>query len=47
MGDAVQIADDLWVIHAVQKKSTKGIKTPKHETDLIRTRLKNLKEMLA
>ncbi len=37
---------DLWVIHAFQKKSTKGIKTPKHEIDLIRERIKWLKEML-
>jgi phage-related protein len=44
---AVQIGRDLWVIHAFQKKSTKGAKTPDHEIELIRTRLKGLKEMLA
>jgi phage-related protein len=43
---AVQIADEIWVVHAFQKKSTKGIKTPKHEVDLIKDRLKRLKEML-
>ena len=43
---AVQLADDLWVVHAFQKKSTQGIKTPKHEIDLIKDRLKRLKEML-
>lgn len=43
---AVQLGDDLWVVHAFQKKSTKGIKTPKHEVDLIKDRLKRLKEML-
>lgn len=43
---AVRIADDLWVVHAFQKKSTQGIKTPKHEIDLIQDRLKRLKEML-
>ena len=43
---AVQLADDLWVIHAFQKKSTHGIKTPKHEIDLVKDRLKRLKEML-
>ncbi len=43
---AVQLADEVWVLHAFQKKSTKGIKTPKHEIDLIRERLKRLKEML-
>lgn len=43
---AVQIADAVWVIHAFQKKSTEGIKTPKHEIDLVHDRLKRLKEML-
>ena len=43
---AVQLGDDLWVVHAFQKKSTKGIKTPKHEVDLIKDRLNRLKEML-
>ncbi len=43
---AVQIAHDLWVVHAFQKKSTQGIKTPKHEIDLIVARVKRLKEML-
>jgi phage-related protein len=42
---AVQLADDVWVVHAFQKKSTQGIKTPKHEVDLIKDRLKRLKEM--
>jgi phage-related protein len=43
---AVQIGSDLWVVHAFQKKSTQGIKTPKHEIDLIAARVKRLKEML-
>jgi len=43
---AVQIGEALWVIHAFKKKSTQGIKTPKRELDLIRDRLKTLKEML-
>jgi phage-related protein len=43
---AVQLGEDLWVVHAFQKKSTQGIKTPKHEIDLVRDRLKRLKEML-
>src|SRR6266576_1782417 len=42
----VQLADDIWVVHAFQKKSTHGIKTPKHEVNLIKDRLKRLKEML-
>src|SRR5215467_15107801 len=43
---AVQLADEIWVVHAFQKKSTQGIKTPKREMDLIKERLKRLKEML-
>jgi phage-related protein len=43
---AVQLADEIWVVHAFQKKSTQGIKTPKREIGLIKERLKRLKEML-
>ena len=43
---AVQIGDDIWVVHAFQKKSTQGIKTPKHEIDLVKDRIKRLKEQL-
>jgi phage-related protein len=43
---AIQIGDDLWVIHAFQKKSTQGIKTPKHEIDLVHERIKRLTEIL-
>ncbi len=43
---AVQLGNELWVVHAFQKKSTHGIKTPKHEVDLIKDRLKRLKELL-
>jgi phage-related protein len=43
---ALQIGAEIWVIHAFQKKSTSGIKTPKPGIDLIRMRLKQLKEML-
>ena len=42
----VQVGDDIWIVHAFQKKSTHGIKTPKREIDLIKDRLKRLKEML-
>ena len=42
----VQLADEIWVVHAFQKKSTRGIGTPKREIDLVRDRLKRLKEML-
>jgi phage-related protein len=43
---AVQIGDEIWAVHAFQKKSTQGIKTPRHEIELIEGRLKKLKEML-
>ncbi len=43
---AVQIAEEIWVVHAFPKKSIKGIKTPQREIDLVRDRLKRLKEML-
>jgi phage-related protein len=42
----VHLADEIWVVHAFQKKSTQGIKTPQREIDLIKDRLKRLKEML-
>lgn len=44
---ALQIGEDIWVIHAFQKKSTQGIKTPQHEIELVRDRIKRLKEMLS
>jgi phage-related protein len=43
---AIKIGDDIWVVHAFQKKSVRGIKTPRHEIDLIRERVKRLKESL-
>lgn len=44
---ALRIDEDIWVIHAFQKKSKSGIGTPKHEIDLIHARLKRLRESLA
>jgi len=43
---AVKIGMDIWVIHAFQKKSKSGIKTPQADVELIRERLKRLKEAL-
>ncbi len=43
---AVQLADDVWVVHAFQKKSTKGIKTPARDIGLVKGRLKSVREML-
>ena len=35
---ALQLGEDIWVVHAFQKKSTRGISTPRHEIDLVRAR---------
>ena len=43
---AVQLGEDIWVIHAFQKKSTQGVKTPARDIDLIKNRLKSVKEIL-
>ena len=43
---AVQLAEEIWVVHAFKKKSTQGVKTPQREIDLIKDRLRRLKEML-
>jgi phage-related protein len=43
---AVQLAEEVWVVHAFQKKSTQGTKTPKREIDVIKQRLKRLKDLL-
>ena len=37
--------DAVYVLHAFQKKSTKGIVTPKREMDLIRARLKDAERL--
>ena len=42
---ALQIGSDVWVVHVFQKKSTIGIKTPKAEIDLVRARIRRLKEI--
>ncbi len=38
--------DTLWVLHAFEKKSKTGIRTPKSDIDLIRTRLTRLRKEL-
>jgi phage-related protein len=43
---ALQIGADIWIVHAFQKKSKKGIATPKPDIDLVRERIKRLKEQL-
>jgi phage-related protein len=42
---AVQLAPEIVVIHAFQKKSKRGIRTPLFELNLIRERVKRLKEI--
>lgn len=44
---AIKIGTDIWVIHAFQKKSKSGIATPRTEVELIRNRLKRLREASA
>jgi phage-related protein len=43
----VKLADRVYVLHAFQKKSRRGIKTPKHELDLIKARLKRAEQINA
>jgi phage-related protein len=40
----VRLAGRIYVLHAFQKKSKAGIKTPKSEIDLIKSRLKRAEE---
>ncbi len=40
----VNIGDSLYVLHVFQKKSKKGISTPKPDMDLIRKRIKLAEE---
>lgn len=43
---ALKLGDDIYVIHAWQKKSPKGIKTAQKDVNLIKERIKKLKEQL-
>ena len=43
---AVELDEAIWVIHAFQKKSPSGIRTAKKDVDLIRERLRRLKDAL-
>ena len=42
---AVQLGRNIYVLHAFQKKSKKGIATPKLDVDLIKQRYKEAKEL--
>ena len=41
----VKLGENIYVLHAFQKKSIRGIRTPKKEIDLIKQRLKMAREM--
>lgn len=41
----VKVGSKLYVLHAFQKKSKKGIETPKGEIEIIKARLKKAKEL--
>ncbi|AFY71918.1 protein of unknown function DUF891 (plasmid) [Thalassoporum mexicanum PCC 7367] len=41
---AVQIGEQIYVLHAFQKKSKQGISTPKADLDLIKRRYKDAQE---
>ena len=43
----VNIGEQVYVLHCFEKKSTRGIRTPKREIDLIKQRLKRAREMEA
>ena len=43
----VKLGQNIYVLHAFQKKSTHGISTPKREIDLIKQRLEMAREMEA
>jgi phage-related protein len=42
----VDLGAAVWVLHAFQKKSKTGTKTPRAEIDVIRVRIKRIKEVL-
>jgi phage-related protein len=42
---AVQLGRKIYVLHAFQKKSKKGIATPKQDVELIKQRFKEAKEL--
>jgi phage-related protein len=42
---AVKLGDKIYVLHAFQKKSKKGIATPKKDIDLIKQRYREAQEL--
>ncbi len=43
---AVQLGTEVWVVHAFQKKAKAGIATPRTEIEVVRERLKRIREGL-
>jgi phage-related protein len=43
----VRYSDAVYVLHCFQKKSTQGISTPKQETELVRSRLREIEAIYA
>jgi phage-related protein len=41
----VRFSDVVYVLHSFQKKSKKGVETPKHEMDIVEARLKMAAEL--
>jgi phage-related protein len=41
----VRFSDAVYVLHSFQKKAKRGIKTPKHEMDIVEARLKIAAEL--
>ena len=41
----VRLGQRIYALHAFQKKSTRGIKTPQHELDVVRRRLREAEEI--
>jgi phage-related protein len=42
---AVQLGTKIYVLHAFQKKSAKGVATPQHDIDLIKQRYAEAREL--
>jgi phage-related protein len=42
---AIQLGKRIYILHAFQKKSPKGVATPKHDVDLIKQRYAEAKEL--
>ena len=40
------VSGTLWILHAFQKKSKRGVRTPKPEIDLVKARLSRLRREL-